>query len=188
MRSRFPRHWHLVSFENDNILKIKELKTCLLSLDKLSQTLTYSSSKVSIVRMTKFKRGQAKNSQISSEASFRAEHFLIKKKKAFSDGEFFKEAMMIIANTVLKDEKNGTDLSSTLTDVQLGTSTTTRRVSLTSGNLAEQLDRDLAKCRWFSIQCDESVDSSSTAQLFVFIRMVYNDDSRCENHKQQQDI
>lgn len=33
-----------------------------------------------------------------------------------------------------------------------------------SGNLADQLDRDLAKHRWFSIQCDESVDSSSTAQ------------------------
>lgn len=44
-----------------------------------------------------------------------------------------------------------------------------------SGNLADQLDRDLAKCRWFSIQCDESVDSSSAAQLMVFIRTVFDD-------------
>nr|XP_024661558.1 general transcription factor II-I repeat domain-containing protein 2A-like [Maylandia zebra] len=43
-----------------------------------------------------------------------------------------------------------------------------------SGNLANQLDQDLAKCSWFSIQCDESVDSSSTAQLMVFIRMVFD--------------
>ena len=39
----------------------------------------------------------AKNSQKATKASFRAAHFLIKKKKAFSDGEVFKEAMMIIA-------------------------------------------------------------------------------------------
>ena len=72
----------------------------------------------------------AKNSQKATEALFRAAHFLIKKKKAFSDGEVSKEAMMIIANAVLKDEKNGTDLISTLSDVQLGASTMTRRVSV----------------------------------------------------------
>ncbi|KAJ8352144.1 hypothetical protein SKAU_G00236200 [Synaphobranchus kaupii] len=44
-----------------------------------------------------------------------------------------------------------------------------------SENLNEQLDKDLSTCRWFSIQCDESVDSSSTAQLMVFIRMVFDD-------------
>uniref|UniRef100_UPI0037E75A31 sialic acid-binding Ig-like lectin 12 n=1 Tax=Semicossyphus pulcher TaxID=241346 RepID=UPI0037E75A31 len=55
-----------------------------------------------------------------------------------------------------------------------------RRVSAMSSNLADQLDRDLEKCRWFSIQCDESVDSSSTAQLLVFIRMVFEDFSTRE--------
>ncbi|XP_060734371.1 general transcription factor II-I repeat domain-containing protein 2-like [Tachysurus vachellii] len=49
-----------------------------------------------------------------------------------------------------------------------------------SGNLADQLDRDLVKCKWFSIQCDESVDGSSTAQLLVFIRMVFEDFSTRE--------
>ena len=62
----------------------------------------------------------AKESQKATEASFRATHFLIKKKKAFTDGEVVKEAMMIIANTVLKDEKYGTDVIATLSDVQLG--------------------------------------------------------------------
>ncbi|KAF3858907.1 hypothetical protein F7725_012108, partial [Dissostichus mawsoni] len=61
---------------------------------------------------------------------------------------------MVIANTVFSDEKNGSD-------VQLGASTIIRRVSAMSGNLTGQLDRDLAKCRWFSIQCDESVDKSN---------------------------
>lgn len=88
--------------------------------------------------------------------------------------------MMIIANTVLKDEKNGTDLISTLSDVKLGSSTMVRRVSAMSGNLADQLDRDLAKCSWFGIQCDESVDSSSIAQMLVFVRMVFEDFSTRE--------
>lgn len=61
-----------------------------------------------------------KKSQKTTEVSFRAAHFLIKKKNAFSDGEVFKEAMMLIANTVFKDERNGTDVIFTLSDVQLG--------------------------------------------------------------------
>ncbi len=38
-----------------------------------------------------------------TKATFRAAHFLIKNKKAFSDGELLKGAMMIIANTMFKD-------------------------------------------------------------------------------------
>ncbi|KAK2903782.1 hypothetical protein Q8A73_010439 [Channa argus] len=72
------------------------------------------------------------------------------------------------------------DVISTLSDVQLGASTIVRRVLARSGNLADQLDQDLVKCRWFGIQCDESVDSSSTAQLMVFIRMVFDDFSTKE--------
>ncbi|KAI7790228.1 hypothetical protein IRJ41_001037 [Triplophysa rosa] len=136
--------------------------------------------KAALGKQQSFFTRPAKKSQKATEASFRATHFLIKKKKAFSDGEVFKEAMMITANTVLKDEKNGTDLISTLSDVQLGASTMARRVSDMSGNLADQLDRDLSECSWFSIQCDESVDSSSTAQLLVFIWMVFEDFSTRE--------
>lgn len=84
-----------------------------------------------------------KKSQKATEASFKATHFRIKKKKAFSDRKVVKEVMMIIANSVLKDEKNGTDIISTLSDVQLGASTMDRRVSTMSGNLADQLDWNL---------------------------------------------
>ncbi|XP_042619000.1 uncharacterized protein LOC122146041 [Cyprinus carpio] len=71
-----------------------------------------------------------------------------------------------------EDEKYGTDVISTLSDVQLGATTMVRRVLAMSRNLANQLDQDLAKCRWFSIQCDKSVDSSSTAQLMTTTRGV----------------
>lgn len=135
--------------------------------------------KAALGKQQSFFTRPTKKSQEVTEASFRATHFLIKK-KAFSDGEVLKEAMIIIANTVLEDEKNGTDLISTLSDIQLGASTMAREVSVMSGNLADQLDQDLARCRWFSIQCAESVDSSSTAQLLIFVRMVFKDFSTRE--------
>ncbi|KAK7881151.1 hypothetical protein WMY93_029560 [Mugilogobius chulae] len=49
-----------------------------------------------------------------------------------------------------------------------------------SENMSEQLDQDLRECKWFSLQCDESVDNSSIAQLMVFIRMVFADFSTKE--------
>ncbi|KAG7520096.1 hypothetical protein JOB18_023114 [Solea senegalensis] len=136
--------------------------------------------KAALCKQQSFFTRPVKNSQKATEASFRATQFLMKKKKAFTDGEVVKEAMMIIAKTVLEDEKYGTDVLSSLSDVQLGATAMVRRVSAMSGNLTDQLDRDLARCRWFSIQCDESVDSSSTAQLMVFIRMVFDDFSTKE--------
>lgn len=87
-------------------------------------------------------------SQKATEASFRAANFLIKRKRPFSDGEIFKEAMMKVANTMFKEEKNGPDIISTLSDVQLGASTMVRRVLALSEDLTNQLDWDLVKCRW----------------------------------------
>lgn len=92
------------------------------------------------------------NSQKATKASFRATQFLIQKKKAFSDGEVVKEAKMLTVKTVIEDEKYGTDAISTLYNVELGATTVVRRVSAKCGNLADQLDRDLVRCRWFSIQ------------------------------------
>lgn len=43
------------------------------------------------------------NNLITAESvSFRATHFLIKNKKTFSDGDVFKEAVMLIAKTAFK--------------------------------------------------------------------------------------
>lgn len=51
--------------------------------------------KAGLSKQQSFFTRPVKNSQKATKASFRAMHFLIKKKKAFSDGEVFKEAMMI---------------------------------------------------------------------------------------------
>lgn len=87
--------------------------------------------------------------------------------------------MMQVANTVFKDEKKGPDAISTLSNIRLGESTTVRRVSAMPENLTEQLDGDL-KCRRFSVQCEESVNRTSTAQLIMFIQMVFDDSSTKE--------
>ena len=58
---------------------------------------------------------------------------------------------------------------SAISDIQLGANTVARRVSALSADAAEQLERHMDRCKWFSIQCDESVDISKTAQLAVFI-------------------
>lgn len=60
--------------------------------------------KAALGKQQSFFTRPAKKSQKATEASFRATHFLIKK-KGFSDGEVVKEGMMIIANTVLRREK-----------------------------------------------------------------------------------
>lgn len=70
-----------------------------------------------------------KKSQATTETLFRAAHILTKNKKPFLDGDVLKVAMMVIANTLFKDEKNRPKVISVLSDVQLGASTIARRVS-----------------------------------------------------------
>ena len=38
-------------------------------------------------------------------------------------------------------------------------------------DLTQQLQRDIADCVCFSMQLDESTDTSDTAQMCIFIRM-----------------
>ncbi|KAI2644918.1 general transcription factor II-I repeat domain-containing 2-like protein [Labeo rohita] len=42
-------------------------------------------------------------------------------------------------------------------------------------DLTQQLWKDITDCECFSLQLDESTDVSDTAQLCIFIRMVFND-------------
>lgn len=44
-----------------------------------------------------------------------------------------------------------------------------------STNRSDQLDRDLAKRKWFGVQCDESVDRGGTAQRLEFTQTVFEE-------------
>ncbi|XP_078542665.1 general transcription factor II-I repeat domain-containing protein 2-like [Lissotriton helveticus] len=113
-----------------------------------------------------------KKANSATEASFVVTHHLVKNKATFSDGAIVKEAMIVIAESLFKDFNNSRDIMSAISGVQLGANTIARRVSALSANMIEQLDRDLKTCKYFSIQCDESVDID---QLAMFVRMVFED-------------
>lgn len=63
-------------------------------------------------------------------------------------------------------------------DVQLNVKIVTRSVLSTAA--PEQLESNLDKCEWFSIQCDESVNASNISWLAVFNRMAFCDFSTKE--------
>ena len=59
--------------------------------------------------------------------------------------------------------------------MQLSRRTVTRRIEDMNENVTRQLEDDKQSCRFFSLQFDESTDIVDTAQLIVFIRMVFCD-------------
>ncbi len=121
------------------------------------------------------KRGNA-----ITEASFKVARILTQHKKPFTNGAMVKEAMTAVAETLFKDHKSKTEIMSAITDVQLSANTVARRDSLLSSDAMVQLQLDIERCTWFSLQCDESVDLSDTTQLAVFIRMFFYDFSTKE--------
>ncbi len=59
----------------------------------------------------------ADQNQAATEASFRVSHLLAKNKKPFTDGELFKEAVAITAETIFKDFKNKDEIQNALRGV-----------------------------------------------------------------------
>lgn len=114
-------------------------------------------------------------SQAATTASFKACYLLAKKYKPFSDGEFVKETFLEISESLFNDFKNKTEIISAIQELQLSRNTVMRRIEKMSGNVKEQLYNDIKSCTCFSLQCDESTDIRDTAQLLVFIRMVFED-------------
>lgn len=114
-------------------------------------------------------------SQAVTTTSFKVSYLLAKKCKPFSDGEFVKEFFLEMSDSLFNDFKNKSEITAAIQDLQLSRNTVMRRIEKMSGNLKEQLHNDINRCSCFSLQCDESTDISDTAQLLVFIRMVFGD-------------
>lgn len=87
-------------------------------------------------------------------------HILTKHKEPFTDGGIVKEAMTAVAETLFRDHKSKTEILSAIADLQLGANTVARRVSADAVN---PLESDMKRCKWFSVHCNESIDSSDTA-------------------------
>uniref|UniRef100_A0A3Q3E7E7 SPIN-DOC-like zinc-finger domain-containing protein n=1 Tax=Labrus bergylta TaxID=56723 RepID=A0A3Q3E7E7_9LABR len=104
----------------------------------------------------------AAQNKAAAEASFRISYLLAKDKKPFTDGDLFKEAMAITAETVFNDFKNKADIKNALCGLPLGPATVTRRVESLSEDVDRQVLKDLSLCEYFSLQFDESQDVMDT--------------------------
>ncbi|KAG8226053.1 hypothetical protein J437_LFUL005414 [Ladona fulva] len=114
-------------------------------------------------------------SQAVTTASFKVSYLLTKKCKPFSDGEFLKEIFLEMSDSLFNDFKNKSEIVAAIQDLQLSRNTVMRRIEVMSGNVKEQLYSYINRCSWFSLPCDESTDISDTAQLLVFVSMVFKD-------------
>ena len=84
-----------------------------------------------------------------------------------------KEAFIEAADSLFRDFKNKPEILGSIKALQLSRNTVTRRSEAIAEDLTRQLWKDIADCECFSLQLDESTNVSDTAQLCIFIRMVF---------------
>ncbi|CAB4063623.1 unnamed protein product [Lepeophtheirus salmonis] len=116
---------------------------------------------------------QDEAANLATQASFKVADILKEWKNPFTDAGIVEEAMTAVAEILFRDFKNKDEIFSAIADVQL--STNTRIVSALSMDAVKQLDLDMNRSKWLSIQCNASVDCSDTSQLAVFIGTVFDD-------------
>lgn len=114
-------------------------------------------------------------SKAATIASFKISYLLAKNKKPFEDGTVVKEAFLEAGETLFANFKNKAEILAAIKELQLSRPTVTRRVEIIGKDIEQKLKSDIMECRYFSLQFDESTDITDTAQLCVFIRMVFSD-------------
>ena len=120
------------------------------------------------------------NSKTATIASFKVAEILIKHNKPFQDGEIWKDAFIKAGEELFKNFKNKAEIMTSIKNMSLSRNTVMRRTEGISGNLEAILHENINKCVVLSLQFDESTDYIGTAQLCVFIRMVFDDMSVTE--------
>ncbi len=102
----------------------------------------------------------------STLASNEVAHLMARHGKLFTEGELIKECLVKVANIIcpekMQDFKN----------ISLSRNTVARRIEDLSANLKEQVTDKIPTFDFYSIACDESTDSTDTAQLLIFLRGV----------------
>ena len=84
-----------------------------------------------------------------------------------------KEVLIEAADLLFGSSKNKNKIMSAIKDLQLSRSAVTRQFEGMEEDLAAQLERDIDRCEYFSLQFDESEDSVDIVHLCIFIRMVF---------------
>ncbi|XP_016407553.1 general transcription factor II-I repeat domain-containing protein 2-like [Sinocyclocheilus rhinocerous] len=105
----------------------------------------------------------------STLASYEVAHLIARHGKPFTEGELIKECLMKVATIIcpekMQDFKN----------ISLSRNTVGRRIEDLSANLKEQVTDKVPTFDFYSIACDDSTDSTDTAQLLIFLRGVDSD-------------
>lgn len=130
--------------------------------------------KALVSQQSLFKKVGDKSKNVTM-ASFKITHFLLKNKKSYLTGELFKNALLAAADSLFDTFSNKQEIVSAINDLQLSRNTIKRRTTAISTNLNDQLESDLDRCSWFSLQMDESLDITGTSQLIIITRMVFED-------------
>ena len=120
-------------------------------------------------------------SKAATTASFRVSYVLAKHKKPFEDGEMLKEAFIAGGEALFANFKNKAEIISAIQDLQLSRQSVTRRVESMGFDVVEKQKHDIAECKYFSLQFDESTDITDIAQLCIFIRMGFSNMSSKED-------
>ncbi|XP_054831567.1 general transcription factor II-I repeat domain-containing protein 2A-like [Eublepharis macularius] len=108
-------------------------------------------------------------------ASFKIASLLAKRKKPFEDGELIKQTFLDAGDCIFDGFSNKKEIMSAIQKLQLSGNTVTRRIKAISSDLEHQLQSDMQKCIWFSLQLDEAVDVTDSSKLAVMARMVFSD-------------
>uniref|UniRef100_A0A6P7F3L2 General transcription factor II-I repeat domain-containing protein 2-like n=1 Tax=Diabrotica virgifera virgifera TaxID=50390 RepID=A0A6P7F3L2_DIAVI len=111
----------------------------------------------------------------ATEASYRVSQIIAQKKKPYEDGEMIKQAFLEAADSLFANFRNKDEIVSAIKSMQLSANTVMRRVEVMSNDIFLQLRTDLDNCVYFSLELDESTDVVDTAQMAVFVRMVFSD-------------
>lgn len=104
--------------------------------------------------------------------TYEISYILAKHKRPYEAGEEHKESIIKAMEIIHGDDEKFSDFAHGL---PLSRQTVVRRVTSINNDLVEQLIHDLERCTYFSIQLDESTDVTDTAQLLIFVRMVFDD-------------
>ena len=128
-------------------------------------------------KTTSFFRKQTAEADKISRASYEVSRILARRMKPFSDGDFIKECLVAVVDSVCPEQR------SVFESVSLSSRTVRRRIDEMSDNVYDSLKTRISTLVAFALALDESTDTKDTAQLAIFIHWVTADLTVCEEFR-----
>lgn len=104
-------------------------------------------------------------------ASYKAAEFIARHGKPFSDGDFIKQCLAAVAETMYPEKIQE------FSNVSMSRNTVVRQIEDLSANLEHQVSHKACNFDFYSIACDENTNATDIVQLLIFLRGV--DDNFC---------